>query len=94
MRLLYTNKTWNYVALPKGRKAIENRWVFRVKENQSGEIEGFEARLVAKGFSQKQGIDYEETFAPGAKLTSIRIRISLAATCKPTIHQMDVKTAF
>ena len=91
---LLKNKTWDLVQLPKGRKAIGCRWVFRVKENKDGEIERFKARLVAKGFSQKFGIDYEETFAPVAKFTSIRIVLSLAAKYDLIVHQMDVKTAF
>ena len=94
MDSLHKNKTWQLVPLPKGRKPIGNRWVFRVKENQSGEIERFKARLVAKGFSQKHGINYEETFASVAKFTSIRILLSLAAKYSLTLHQMDVKTAF
>lgn len=91
---LHKNTTWSFVPLPTGRKAIGCRWVFRVKENQSGEIERFKARLVAKGCSQKHGIDYEETFAPVAKLTSIRVLLSLAAKYSLTVHQMDVKTVF
>ncbi|KAG6590589.1 Gag-Pol polyprotein [Phytophthora cinnamomi] len=91
---LLKNKTWEVVPLPKGRKAIGNRWVFRVKENQAGEVERFKARLVAKGFSQKYGIDYDETFAPVAKFTSIRAVLSLAAKYGLKLHQMDVKTAF
>ena len=90
MDSLKKNKTWTLVPLPKGRKAIGNRWVFRVKENQAGEVERYKARLVAKGFAQKYGIDYKETFAPMAKFTSIRILLSLAAKYGLTIHQMDV----
>ncbi|OWY97078.1 putative mitochondrial protein [Phytophthora megakarya] len=94
MESLRKNETWILLPLPKRRKAIGNRWVFRVKENQSGEIERFKACLVAKGFSQKHGIDYDETFAPVAKFTSIRVLLSLAAKDNLTVHQMDVKTAF
>ncbi|CAI5721251.1 unnamed protein product [Peronospora destructor] len=91
---LIKNDTWDVVPLPKGRKAIGCRWVFRVKENQDGEVERYKARLVTKGFSQKYGVDYEETFAPVAKFTSIHIVLSLAAKYTLTVHQMDVKTAF
>uniref|UniRef100_A0AAV1VF38 Reverse transcriptase Ty1/copia-type domain-containing protein n=1 Tax=Peronospora matthiolae TaxID=2874970 RepID=A0AAV1VF38_9STRA len=94
MESLRKTKTWDLVPLPKGRKAIGNRWVFRVKENQAGEVERFKARLVAKGFFQKRGIDYDEIFAPVAKFTSIRILFSLAAKFSLSVHQMDVKTAF
>ena len=91
---LYKNKTCDVVPLPKGRKAIGCRWVLQVKKNQDGIIKQFKARLVAKGFSQKYGVDYKKAFAPVAKLTSIRIVLSMAAKYVPTLHQMDVKTAF
>ncbi|KAG6615841.1 retrovirus-related gag-pol polyprotein [Phytophthora cinnamomi] len=94
VRLAAQEQDVEVVPLPKGRKAIGNRWVFRVKENQAGEVERFKARLVAKGFSQKYGIDYDETFAPVAKFTSIRAVLSLAAKYGLKLHQMDVKTAF
>ena len=67
--LLRKNKTWELVPLPQGRKAIGCRWVSGFKENQAGEIDRFMARLVAKSFSQKYGVDYEETFAPVTKFT-------------------------
>ena len=73
MDLLEKKNTWTLVPLPKGRKEIGNRWVFRVKENQAGEFKRYKARLVAKGFAQKLNIDYEENFTPVAKFTSIRI---------------------
>ena len=81
-------------ALPRGRKAISSKWVFKVKETAEGLIERYKARLVAKGFLQKYGVDFEETFAPVAKFTSIRIILSIAAQYKLVLHQMDVKTAF
>ena len=90
---LRTNKTWQLVQLHKGRKTIGCRWVFRVKENQDGKIEPFKVRLVSKGFSQKFGIDYEETFAPVAKLNSIKLILSPASKYCLDAHQMDVRTA-
>uniref|UniRef100_A0AAV1U9J1 Reverse transcriptase Ty1/copia-type domain-containing protein n=1 Tax=Peronospora matthiolae TaxID=2874970 RepID=A0AAV1U9J1_9STRA len=91
---LRKNKTCQLVRLPKDRKTIGCRWVFRVKENQDSGIERFKARLVAKGFSQKFGIDYGETFAPVAKFTSIRVILSLADKYHLDVHQIIVKTAF
>ena len=91
---LSKNETWELVPLPRGRKAISSKWVFKVKETVEGFIERYKARLVAKGFLQKYGVDFEETFAPVAKFTSIRIILSLAAHYQLLLHQMDVKTAF
>ncbi|KAF1318371.1 Integrase catalytic core protein, partial [Globisporangium splendens] len=91
---LCKNETWELVPLPRGRKAISSKWVFKVKETVEGLIERYKARLVAKGFLQKYGVDFEETFAPVAKFASIRITLSIAAQHKLVLHQMDVKTAF
>jgi transposase InsO family protein len=91
---LRKNETWELVPLPRGRKAISSKWVFKVKETVDGLIERYKARLVAKGFLQKYGVDFEETFAPVAKFASIRIILSIAAQYNLVLHQMDVKTAF
>lgn len=88
------NDTWDVVLLPSGRKAIGSKWLFKVKENERGEVERFKARLVAKGFAEKTGINFGETSAPVAKFTSIRVVLLLAVKYDLLVHQMDVKTAF
>lgn len=91
---LMENNTWTLCELPKDRKAIGNKWVFKVKYRSDGSIEKFKARLVAKGYSQQEGIDYNETFAPVAKFNSIRTLMALIAIYGMDLHQMDVVTAF
>jgi hypothetical protein len=93
-RSLIENDTWDLVPLPKGRKLVRCKWVYRNKYASDGSIERHKARLVAKGFSQVEGIDYNETFAPVAKMNSIHLVLSLAASHKWEVHQMDVKSAF
>ena len=82
------------VSLPPGKSAITSKWVYRLKRDATGHPAKYKARLVARGFLQKEGVDYSETFAPVAKFTSIRILLSMAAVQDYEIHQMDVKTAF
>ncbi|KAK1615195.1 hypothetical protein QYE76_020712 [Lolium multiflorum] len=77
--------------LPDSRKAVENKWIFKRKTDADGNITVYKARLVAKGF---QGVDYDETFSPVAKLKSVRILLAIAAFFDYEIWQMDVKTAF
>jgi hypothetical protein len=86
--------TWSLVELPRGRKAIGSKWVFKIKRKSNGEIDLYKARLVAKGFSQKEGIDYIETFAPVVRMSSIRAIFAFAAKHDWHIHQMDVKCAY
>lgn len=94
MTSLSENNTWTMVDLPRGRKAIDNRWVFRVKRKANGDIERFKARLVVRGFSQVRGIDYQETFSPVVKFTSVRLILAVAAAEKLILRQFDIKTAF
>lgn len=88
------NKTWDLVDLPAGMKPIGLKWVFKVNRNADGSINKFKARLVAKGYVQRHGVDYDEVFAPVARIETIRLIIGLAASKGWEIHHLDVKTAF
>lgn len=91
---LIENDTWNIVELPPNQKAIKCKWIFKLKSDSNGIINRHKARLVAKGCSQRQGIDYKETFSPVVRYSSIRFLISLAAKYDLDIDQMDAVTAF
>lgn len=88
------NGTWTLVPRPSKPKALTGRWVFRHKYHLDGSIKQYKARYVVKGYLQKPGIDYEETFAPVARHESIRLLLALAASDSMKIGQFDVKTAF
>ena len=79
--------------LPDGRKAVENKWIFKKKTDADGNVTVYKARLVAIGFQQIQGVDYDETFSPITKLNTVRILLAIAAYYDYEIWQMDVKTA-
>ena len=91
---LMANDTWELVELPSGRKPIGCKWVFKVKHTSDGKVERFKGRLVAKGYAQKYGIDYEETFSPVVRFSSIRSLLAFAVQNDMLIHQMDVVSAF
>ena len=91
---LRSNDVWDLVELPKGRKMVGSKWVFKRKLGPDGTVERHKARLVAQGFSQKFGVDYEETFSPVVRFESVRTVIALASQHSLKLHQMDVTTAF
>jgi len=94
MESLMSNNTWELVDLPPGCKPIKCKLLFKRKRRVDGSVERHKVRLVAKGFTQKHGIDYFDTYAPVARIATIRLLIAIAAIHKLVIHQMDVKTAF
>ena len=91
---LEKNKTWLLTPLPPNRKSISSKWIFKIKTKADGSLDKYKARLVARGFTQIQGIDYTDTFSPVVKLNSIKVLLALATQHNFEIHQLDVKTAF
>lgn len=91
---LLENQTWKLVDSPSGCKPINNKWVFKRKTDASGKTVRFKARLVAKGCSQREGIDFVETYSPVVRYSSIRLLIAMAVKYDLKIEQMDVVTAF
>jgi Reverse transcriptase (RNA-dependent DNA polymerase)/GAG-pre-integrase domain len=88
------NKTWELCRLPAGKKAIGSRWVFKVKHNADGSVERYKGRIVAKGYAQRQGVDYTDTFAPTARFAALRSVIALAAIEDLELESIDISTAF
>ena len=94
LKSIEDNETWELVDLPNNRKAIGSKWVYKTKLDENGNVSRFKARLVAQGFTQKFGIDYDEVFAPVAKSTTFRMMLSVSGTKGYIVKQYDIKTAF
>ena len=90
---LVNNHTWDLVPLPAGKRALHNKWVYKLKEEDGGK-KRYKARLVVKGFAKKKGIDFDEIFSPVVKMTSIRTILSIVAVEDLHLEQLDVKTTF
>jgi hypothetical protein len=94
MASMYANDVWYLVDPPEDKNVIKSKWCFDLKKNEFGEIIRYKSRLVAKGFTQVHGMDYNEVFAPVAKTESVRIFLALAAQKNLVVHHWDVQTAF
>jgi len=91
---LKQNKVWDLVELPKDRKPVGSKWVFKLKTDADGNVERYKARLVAQGYAQQYGLDYDETFCPVVRFESVRTVIAMVTQHGLKLQQMDVTTAF
>ena len=88
------NDVWDIVLKPEGKSVVSSKWIYKINHVSNGSIEKYKAMFVARGFSQKEGIDYAETFAPVSRYTSIRTIMELASMMKWSLHHMDVNKTF
>jgi len=88
------NNSWELVPRPHDKNIIGTKWIFKNKLNENGEVIRNKTRLVCKGYAQKEGIDFEETFAHATRLKAIRMFLALSSFQKFAVYQMDVKSSF
>ena len=94
MMSLKENDVWDLVKLPADKKVVGSKWVYKVKTGTDGSVQRYKARLVAQGFTQKYGTDFDETFCPVVRQESLRLLMALSVQHGLTLHQFDVTTAF
>ena len=94
MKSMKDNYVWDLVPLLEGAKSIGCKWIFKTKKDSKGNVERYQGRLVAKGFTKKEGIDYKETFSPVSSKDYFRIIMAFVAHFNLELHQIDVKTTF
>ena len=94
MKALERNATWDLVELPRDKKTVGCKWVYKLNKGVDDKVERYKARLVAKGYSQKEGIDFHEIFSPVVKIVSIQVVLALVALLDLELEQLDVKTTF
>jgi hypothetical protein len=94
MDLIISNETWELIDRPYGCKPVGCKWVFKKKLRPDGTIGKYKVSLVVKGYTQKEGEDFFDTYSPVARLTTIRVLLSLATSHGLLVHQVDVKTTF
>ena len=85
------NDVWDIVPKPQGKSVVSSKWIYKIKHVANESIKKYKARFVARGFSQKEGIDYEEKFSPVARYTSIRDIMELASMMKWDLHEMHYR---
>jgi hypothetical protein len=94
MDALERNKIWDLVELPKNKKVFDYKWVYKMKKGVDDKVERYKERVVAKGYSQKEGIDFHEIFSPVVKLFLVRVVLALVSLLDLELEQVDVKTTF
>lgn len=94
MASLRENHVWDLVKLPAGKKTVGSKWVYKVKTGADGSVQRYKARLVAQGFTQQYGTDFDETFCPVVRQESLRLLMALSVKYGLSLHQVDVTTAF
>ena len=94
LRSIEKNETWQMVNLPSNKRVIDVKWVYKTKMKPNGEIAKYKARLVAKGFLQQPGLDFNEIYAPVARIETVKLIVALASLRKWSLNQLDVKSAF
>ena len=94
MKAIEENETWELINPPLGCRLISLKWVYKVKQDVRGTIVKHKARLITRGFVQREGIDFEEVFTPVARMESVRLLLALEAAKDWRVHHLDVKSAF